>query len=52
MTGIAGNVYRQVQSGYSTITLNTPLGDFTALQGFQLADIARRYVGDNIPSLG
>jgi len=42
------NVYRQVQSGYSTITLNTPLGDFTALQGFQLADIARRYVGDNI----
>ncbi len=42
------NVYRQVQSGYSTITLNTPLGDFTAEQGFQLADIARRYVGDNI----
>ena len=42
------NVYRQVQSGYSTITLNTPLGDFTAPQGFQLADIARRYVGDNI----
>ena len=42
------NVYRQVQSGYSTITLNTPLGDFTAQQGFQLADIARRYVGDNI----
>ena len=42
------NVYRQVQPGYSTITLNTPLGDFTAQQGFQLADIARRYVGDNI----
>ena len=42
------NVYRQVQSGYSTITLHTPLGDFTAEQGFKLADIARRYVGDNI----
>ena len=42
------NVYRQVQSGYSTITLHTPLGDFTAEQGFELADIARRYVGDNI----
>ncbi len=42
------NVYRQAQPGYSTITLHTPLGDFTAEQGFQLADIARRYVGDNI----
>ena len=42
------NVYHQVQPGYSTITLNTPLGDFTAQQGFQLADIARKYVGDNI----
>lgn len=40
--------YPQVQQGYSTITLNVPLGDFTARQGFQLADIARRYVGDNI----
>jgi sulfite reductase (ferredoxin) len=42
------NVYHQAQSGYSTITLNTPLGDFTAVQGFQLAEIARRFVGDNI----
>ena len=42
------NVYRQVQSGYSTITLHTPLGDFTSQQGFDLADVARRYVGDNI----
>lgn len=40
--------YPQVQQGYSTITLNVPLGDFTSQQGFQLADIARRYVGDNI----
>ena len=42
------NNYKQVQAGYSTITLNVPLGDFTSRQGFQLADIARRYVGDNI----
>ena len=42
------NVYKQVQPGYSTITLNTPLGDFTSEQGFKLADIARKYVGDNI----
>ena len=42
------NVYHQAQSGYSAITLHLPLGDFTAQQGFQLADIARRYVGDNI----
>ena len=44
----ATNVYKQVQPGYSTITLNTPLGDFTSEQGFKLADIARKYVGDNI----
>jgi sulfite reductase (ferredoxin) len=44
----ATNNYKQVQAGYSTITLNVPLGDFTSRQGFQLADIARRYVGDNI----
>ena len=42
------NVYKQVQPGYSTITLNTPLGDFTSEQGFALADVARKYVGDNI----
>ena len=42
------NVYHQAQRGYSAITLHLPLGDFTAEQGFQLADIARRYVGDNI----
>ena len=42
------NVYHQIQNGYSSITLHTPLGDFTSEQGFQLADIARQYVGDNI----
>ncbi len=44
----ATNVYHQAQPGYSAITLHTPLGDFTAKQGFALADIARQYVGDNI----
>lgn len=42
------NVYGQRQPGYYTITLNLPLGDISAAQAFQLADIARRYVGDNI----
>lgn len=42
------NVYRQRQPGYATITVNLPLGDMSAEQTFQLADIARRYVGDTI----
>ncbi len=42
------NVYHQAQPGYSVVTLHSPLGDFTARQGFALADIARKYVGDNI----
>lgn len=42
------NVYQQRQAGYTAVTINTPLGDFTSEQAFQLADIARRYVGDAI----
>ncbi|MFN8373183.1 MAG: nitrite/sulfite reductase [Anaerolineae bacterium] len=42
------NVYPQRQPGYSTITVNLPLGDLTADQMFRLADIARQYVGDNV----
>lgn len=42
------NVYQQRQEGYSTVTVNLPLGDFTSKQAYQLADIARKYVGDNI----
>lgn len=42
------NVYQQRQAGYYAVTLNLPLGDFTAEQAFQLADIARKYVGDHI----
>jgi sulfite reductase (ferredoxin) len=42
------NVYQQRQEGYSVVTVNLPLGDFTAKQAHQLADIARQYIGDNI----
>jgi sulfite reductase (ferredoxin) len=42
------NVYPQRQEGYSTITVNLPLGDLTSDQTYQLVDIARKYVGDNI----
>lgn len=42
------NIYHQRQHGYKTITINLPLGDFTAEQAFALADISRKYVGDAI----
>lgn len=42
------NVYQQRQNGYSVVTVNLPLGDLTSRQMFQLADIARQYVGDNV----
>ncbi len=42
------NVYQQRQPGYCTITINLPLGDITSDQTRALADIARKYVGDNI----
>ena len=42
------NIYRQRQAGYCTITINLPLGDITSDQTRALADIARKYVGDNI----
>lgn len=42
------NVYQQRQPGYTAVTINLPLGDFTSEQAFQLADIARRYVGDAV----
>lgn len=42
------NLYAQRQPGYYTVTINLPLGDFTAVQAYQLADIARAYVGDAI----
>ena len=42
------NVYRQRQPGYAVATITLPLGDLTAFQMRQLADIARRYVGDTV----
>ena len=45
---VATNRYEQRQSGYATITVNLPLGDLTSHQAFQLADIARKYVGENM----
>jgi len=44
----ASNVRSQRQDGYSVVTLNLPLGDLTAEQTRGLADIARRFAGDNI----
>jgi sulfite reductase (ferredoxin) len=42
------NVYRQRQSGYAVVTVACPLGDITARQARQLADLARKYSGDNV----
>ncbi|KAA3661687.1 MAG: nitrite/sulfite reductase [Chloroflexi bacterium] len=42
------NVYQQRQDGYFVVTVNLPLGDLTSTQAFQLADIASKYVGDNL----
>ncbi|MDX1413586.1 MAG: nitrite/sulfite reductase [Candidatus Promineifilaceae bacterium] len=42
------NVYRQRQPGYATVTINLPLGDLSSAQAFDLAGIARQYVGDNL----
>ena len=42
------NVYKQRQPGYNVVTVNLPLGDITSRQMFQLIDIARKYVGDNV----
>jgi sulfite reductase (ferredoxin) len=42
------NVYRQRQAGYVVATVTLPLGDITSWQLRKLADVARRYVGDNV----
>jgi len=42
------NVYDQKQDGYSIVTVALPLGDVTSEQTRLLADIARKYVGDNV----
>jgi sulfite reductase (ferredoxin) len=45
---LATNVYRQRQPGYAVATVALPLGDLTSRQARQLAEIARRYVGDAV----
>lgn len=42
------NVYPQKQPGYVVATITLPLGDITSWQMRQLAELARKYVGDNI----
>lgn len=42
------NVYHQRQPGYAVVIVNLPLGDLTSEQAWQLADIARAYVGESI----
>ena len=42
------NVRAQRQDGYSVVTINLPLGDLTADQARSLADIARKFTGDNM----
>jgi sulfite reductase (ferredoxin) len=42
------NVRSQRPDGYSVVTLNLPLGDLTADQSRMLADIARKFTGDNL----
>lgn len=42
------NVYEQRQPGYATVTVALPLGDITATQLRQLADIARKYSAESI----
>jgi sulfite reductase (ferredoxin) len=44
----ASNVRPQRQDGYSVVTLSLPLGDLTSEQSRGLADVARRFAGDNM----
>lgn len=44
----ATNVYAQRQPGYYVVTVNLPLGDLTTEQAYQLADLARQYIGDTM----
>ncbi len=44
----ATNVYAQRQPGYVAATVTLPLGDITSWQMRRLADVGRKYVGDNV----
>jgi sulfite reductase (ferredoxin) len=43
----ANNIYRQRQSGHSTVTVHLPLGDLSADQMRKLADLTHRYASDH-----
>jgi len=45
---LATNIYAQRQPGYVVVTVTLPLGDITSWQLRQLANVARKYVGDNV----
>ena len=45
---VSTNVYRQRQPGYAVATVTLPIGDITASQMRQLADLARQFSGDNV----
>ncbi len=42
------NIYKQRQEGYVGVTVKLPLGDLSAWQLRQLADVARKYCGDAV----
>ncbi len=42
------NVYLQRQAGYALVQITLPLGDLTSDQARAVADLARRYTGDNL----
>ena len=42
------NVYRQRQAGYAAVTIACPIGDITAAQARQLADLARKFCGGHV----
>jgi len=44
----ATNVYSQKQEGYVTAAVTLPLGDISTWQMRQLADIVRKFAGDNV----
>ena len=42
------NVYHQRQADYVVVTITLPLGDLSAWQARELADLARRFAGENV----
>ncbi len=41
------NIYKQRQEGFACVTISLPLGDLTAQQMRDLADVARKFTNDN-----